>query len=56
MIELNDFSIGYGKRALLKDVSATIGSGSLTALIGRNGSGKSTLLRAIAGLNGGFDA
>ena len=55
MIELNDFSIGYGKRALLKDVSATIGSGSLTALIGRNGSGKSTLLRAIAGLNGSFD-
>ncbi|MCM1139722.1 MAG: ABC transporter ATP-binding protein [Muribaculum sp.] len=51
MIELCNFSIGYGERTLLRDVNATIGDGKLTALIGRNGSGKSTLLRAIAGLN-----
>lgn len=51
MIELHDFSIGYGERILLNDVNTTIGDGRLTALIGRNGSGKSTLLRAIAGLN-----
>lgn len=51
MIELDNFSIGYGDKALLANVSATIEKGSLTALLGRNGSGKSTLLRAIAGLN-----
>lgn len=51
MIELRDFSIGYGERTLLSGVNATIEDGKLTALIGRNGSGKSTLLRAIAGLN-----
>lgn len=51
MIELRDFSIGYGERKLLSNVNATIDAGKLTALIGRNGSGKSTLLRAIAGLN-----
>lgn len=51
MIELRDFSIGYGERKLLSNVNATIYAGKLTALIGRNGSGKSTLLRAIAGLN-----
>ena len=51
MIELHDFSIGYGERTLLREVEATIEKGSLTALIGRNGTGKSTLLRAIAGLN-----
>lgn len=51
MIELKDFSIGFGNRTLLRDVNATIGKGELTALIGRNGTGKSTLLRAIAGLN-----
>lgn len=51
MIELRDFSIGFGNRTLLRDVNATIGKGELTALIGRNGTGKSTLLRAIAGLN-----
>lgn len=50
MIELKDFSIGYGGRKLLENVSVTIAAGSLTALIGRNGTGKSTLLRAIAGL------
>lgn len=51
MIELRDFSIGYGQRRLLDDVSVTIPSRNLTALIGRNGTGKSTLLRAVAGLN-----
>ncbi len=51
MIELRDFSIGYGGRKLLAEVNAAIEGGRLTALIGRNGSGKSTLLRAVAGLN-----
>ena len=51
MIELRDFSIGYGGRTLLREVDASIEKGKLTALIGRNGTGKSTLLRAIAGLN-----
>ena len=51
MIQLHDFSIGYGERTLLHEVEAAIPKGSLTALIGRNGTGKSTLLRAIAGLN-----
>ena len=51
MIELHDFSIGYGERTLLNEVETTIEKGKLTALIGRNGTGKSTLLRAIAGLN-----
>lgn len=50
MIELHNFSIGYGNRTLLSNISATIDNGKLTALIGRNGTGKSTLLRAIAGL------
>lgn len=51
MIELRNFSIGYGNGPLLDNVNVTIKEGELTALIGRNGTGKSTLLRAIAGLN-----
>lgn len=51
MIQLRDFSIGYGNRVLLDRVNTSFGKGRLTALIGRNGTGKSTLLRAIAGLN-----
>ena len=51
MIELHNFTIGYGEHTLLREINATIEKGKLTALIGRNGTGKSTLLRAIAGLN-----
>lgn len=51
MIQLRDFTIGYGSRTLLSHADATFAGGQLTALIGRNGTGKSTLLRAIAGLN-----
>lgn len=51
MIQLKDFTIGYGNRTLLQHVDCTFEKGCLTALIGRNGTGKSTLLRAIAGLN-----
>lgn len=50
MIELEDISLGYGDRILLDSVSATFGTGTLTALLGRNGAGKSTLLRAAAAL------
>lgn len=55
MIELQDFSIGYGGRRLLEGVKAEIGKGCLTALIGRNGTGKSTLLRAVGGLNDRYE-
>lgn len=51
MIQLLDFSEGFGSRTLLSHVGASFDKGKLTALIGRNGTGKSTLLRAIAGLN-----
>ena len=51
MVELKDFTIGYGNRVLLQEVNTVFGAGQLTALIGRNGTGKSTMLRALAGLN-----
>ena len=50
MIQLVDFTIGYGRNTLISHADAIVGDGRLTALVGRNGSGKSTLLRAIAGL------
>ena len=51
MIELKNFSIGFGDRILLKNVNTTFKECELTALIGRNGSGKSTLMKALCGLN-----
>src|SRR3954451_20332821 len=40
----------FGDFVALDDVSVTVPSGSLTALLGPSGGGKSTLLRVIAGL------
>ncbi|MDP1868500.1 MAG: ABC transporter ATP-binding protein [Bradyrhizobium sp.] len=37
-------------RIVLKDISLTLSSGHLVALVGPNGAGKTTLLRALAGL------
>jgi ABC-type multidrug transport system ATPase subunit len=40
----------YGRRQVLRDISLTVRSGQIAALVGANGSGKSTLLRICAGL------
>ena len=48
MIEIKNLSIAYGERVVLKDFSASIAKGSITAIIGPNGSGKSSLLSAIS--------
>jgi len=48
MLELRSVAYDYGDVAAVRDVSVSIGEGSLVALAGPNGSGKSTLLKLIA--------
>ena len=47
MIRLENISLSYGSRTILRDVSLHLRAGEFCALIGRNGAGKSTLLRAL---------
>ena len=51
MIRLDNISLSYGSRTILRDVSLHLGKGELCALVGRNGAGKSTLLRALTSNN-----
>lgn len=49
-IRVNNISVGYISKPVLKDVNFTVESGSFVGLIGPNGSGKTTLLRVITGI------
>ncbi len=49
-IEVSNIGKRFGDFVALDDVSVSIPSGQLTALLGPSGGGKSTLLRIIAGL------
>ena len=49
-IEIKDINKSFGDFVALEDISLTIPTGQLTALLGPSGGGKSTLLRIIAGL------
>jgi iron complex transport system ATP-binding protein len=45
-----NLNVALTGRAVLHDISLSISSGHLVALVGPNGAGKTTLLRALAGL------
>ena len=49
-IEIKDVTKRFGDFVALEDVSLSIPTGQLTALLGPSGGGKSTLLRIVAGL------
>jgi iron complex transport system ATP-binding protein len=50
VLEVRGLRLKRGARVVLENVSLTLQSGQVAAIIGPNGSGKSTLLAALAGL------
>jgi len=50
VVRLSGVSIGYGDRAVVRDVDLTVADGEVVAVMGANGSGKTTLVRGLLGL------
>jgi branched-chain amino acid transport system ATP-binding protein len=50
MLEASALEVAYGDAPALWDISLTIGTGELVAVVGPNGAGKTTLTNALAGL------
>lgn len=50
LLKVQNISVSYGKKQMIKNVSFALARGEFTALLGLNGSGKTTLLKAIGGL------
>jgi len=50
ILELDRLSVGYDRAPVVRDLTLTVGSGEVVALLGANGAGKTTALRAISGL------
>ena len=46
-ITVTDVSVHYQQATALQNISVTINSGTMTAIVGPNGAGKSTLMKAI---------
>lgn len=51
MLKVQDITINYGVRAVVRDVSFELRAGKIIVLLGANGAGKTTLLKS---LNGGL--
>jgi branched-chain amino acid transport system ATP-binding protein len=50
LLKIDALQVNYGSITALRDVSLSVFSGELVALIGANGAGKTTLLKSIMGL------
>ena len=50
VLDIQNFSAGYGRLRVLHNISMSVQEGSVAVLLGANGAGKTTTLRAISGL------
>src|SRR5947209_3032293 len=50
LLEFRDVDTFYGSLHILKDVSYSVGTGEIVALLGSNGAGKTTTMKTILGI------
>ena len=50
MLTVKDFSAGYNKTVILRNINIEVRSGEIVTIIGRNGVGKTTLMKSVIGL------
>ena len=50
LIEVKNFHVSYGKKAILKDVNFIVKEKECLTIVGESGGGKTTILRSIIGL------
>ena len=55
VVQINNLSIGYGQRTVLKELNFSVQAGEIFIIMGGSGCGKSSLLKTITGLNKPFD-
>ncbi|MFC6091349.1 ATP-binding cassette domain-containing protein [Saccharothrix lopnurensis] len=51
LLEVRGIGKAYGSVVALRDVSAVVGAGEVTCVLGDNGAGKSTLIKVLAGVH-----
>src|SRR6202161_1587658 len=50
VLDLNSLSVACDRSPVVRDLTLTVRSGEVVALLGANGAGKTTTLRAVSGL------
>jgi ABC-2 type transport system ATP-binding protein len=53
LVEARDFSLRYGSKTAIDNISFTIPKGRVVGLLGHNGAGKTSLMKALVGLSSG---
>jgi ABC-2 type transport system ATP-binding protein len=54
VIEIENLSMNYGEKQVLKGLNLTVNHGQIVGYIGPNGAGKSTTLKTLIGMVTGF--
>ena len=49
-LEVQNGTMGYGKKVILNDVNLTLNKGEIVSVLGQNGAGKTTLFKTLLGI------